>query len=423
MEWAMLGYAVIDCETTGLNRTGSDRIAEIAVATFDMNFNLTGKYETLINPEQDLGMTSLHGITGLMAANAPHFEEIMPSLGHLLHDRILIGHGVEFDLRFIAHEYEKQGIDIWWKASYLDTLTLAKNARLATENNQLSTLCAYLDIPLLHAHSAMDDVMATTELFQALIEIKYSEIPSLVSSPFSFPSEQLPMSNDFSNWMSRKAVDEIIHAPYDWHMFLDSLPSSSEEMLPPHIHSYLTTLHLSLINDSYSYKERETMEELITMFSLSRNQVIDLNEEYLFLLLCHNLTHSGSVLQSDFSTMRTAIEFTGIREDRVKQLLAETLENKHVIPNGLLTLKSLFSLNEGDGLVISGEEFSKGKRYLKFKLEDSGFAVLSHTTKSGTKAVICNDPYSLSNKAVTARRFGIPILTENTFMRLALQDQ
>jgi DNA polymerase-3 subunit epsilon len=413
----MRGYAVIDCETTGLNRTGSDRIAEIAVATFDTNFNLTGKFETLVNPEQDLGMTSLHGITGIMAINAPRFAEISDSLAHLLHDRIIIGHGVEFDLRFLAHEYEKLGVDIWWKGSYLDTLVMAKEARLATENNQLATLCEYLDIPLLNAHSAMDDVMATAELFQALLEIKYSEIPSLVS-PFSFPSDQLAPSNDVSKWRTRTAVDERINAPYDWHYFLSLLPSSEEEMQPQTIHRYLTTIHTSLLNDCYTYKERELMEGTVTSLGLSHSQVIDLNEEYLFLLLCHNLTHSGSVMQSDFSSLRTAMEFTGIRVERVEELLAETLENRQVIPSGLQTLHSLFALNEGDGLVISGEEFSKSKQYLKFKLEDAGYKVLPSTTKSGTKAVVCNDPYSLSNKAVAARRFGIPILTESTVAAL-----
>lgn len=413
----MLGYAVIDCETTGLNRTGSDRIAEIAVATFDMNFNLTGKFESLVNPEQDLGMTSLHGITGIMAINAPRFAEISESLAHVLHDRIIIGHNVEFDLKFLAHEYEKLGIDVWWKGSYLDTLVMAKEARLATENNQLATLCAYLGIPLLHAHSAMDDVMATAELFQSLIEIKYSEIPSLVS-PISFLAHQVTLSTDVSKWRTRKAVDEKINAPYDWHHFLSMLPSNDDEMQPQTIHRYLTTIHTSLLNDCYTYKERELMEETVNTLSLSHNQVIDLNEEYLFLLLCHNLTHSGSVMQSDFSTMKTAMEFTGIRAERVEELLAETLENRQFIPAGLQTLHSLFSLKEGDGLVISGEEFSKSKQYLKFKLEDAGYVVLPSTTKSGTKAVVCNDPYSLSNKAVTARRFGIPILTESTVATL-----
>ena len=70
----MHGYAVIDTETTGLNRLGNDKIAEIAVATFDLGFNLTGQHETLLNPERDLGLVSLHGINGLMASEAAFYN-------------------------------------------------------------------------------------------------------------------------------------------------------------------------------------------------------------------------------------------------------------------------------------------------------------------------------------------------------------
>jgi DNA polymerase-3 subunit epsilon len=413
----MLGYAVIDCETTGLNRTGSDRIAEIAIATFDMDFNLTGKYETLLNPEQDLGLTSLHGIDGLMASQAPRFEEVMSSIAYLLHDRIIIGHNVEFDLRFIAHEFGKKKIDMPWKGTYLDTLQMAKEAQLPTDSNQLSTLCAHFDIPLLHAHSAMADVMATAELFQSLLSIKYSEIPAL-ASPLNFPTNQVALSSDVSKWISRDSAHEGINAPYEWNSFLKQLPNSEKELSPENIHTYLNTLHISLINNRFTYKEREIMKHLVISLSLSHSQVIDLNEEYLFLLLCHDLTHNGNSLRSDFSSMKTAIEFTGIREERVKELLAETLENKHLIPGGLQTFQTLFSLNKGDGLVISGEEFIISKRHLIGQLEKAGFVIRPSTTKSGTKALITNDPYSLSKKAVTARRFGIPIITESTVAAL-----
>lgn len=413
----MLGYAVIDCETTGLNRTGSDRIAEIAIATFDLDFNLTGKYETLLNPEQDLGLTSLHGIDGLMASLAPRFEEVMSSIANLLHDRIIIGQNVEFDLKFIAHEFGKKDIEILWKGTYLDTLQMAKEAQLPTVNNQLSTLCAHFGIPLLDAHSAMADVMATARLFQALVAMKPNRIPSL-ASPFQFPASQLPLSSELSKWTSREAVHKILKAPYDWEAFLHQLPRSKGSLSAKDIQTYLNTLHLALINDRHTYKEREIMEHVILLLSLSRSQVVNLNEEYLFLLLCRNLAHSGNHTPFDFSNMKTAIEFTGISEGRVQELLAETLENKHLIPGGLQTFQSLFSLTQGDGITISGEEFITTKQHLKTKLESAGFRVLPSVTKSGTKALITNDPYSLSNKAATARRFGIPIITEETVAKL-----
>jgi DNA polymerase-3 subunit epsilon len=413
MEIVMRGYAVIDCETTGLNKTGSDRIAEIAIATYDMGFNLTGQYETLINPEQDLGMTSLHGINGLMASNAPKFEQVMDSIAHLLHDRIIIGHNVEFDLKFIAHEFSKEKIDLQWKGSYLDTLKMAKDANLVSENNQLSTLCSHFGIPLLHAHSAMADVIATGKLFQALLNFSHNGVPSL-AAPLQVSSQ---MSSDVSKWIPREVINQKISIPYNWDGFLQQLPKTGKELSPQDKYTYLNSLHLCLINNAFTYKEGEVMEGLIRFFSLSHQQVIELNEEYIFALLSHDLTRNGNSV-SDFSSVRTALEFTGVEESRVVGMRGEVLNNQGMVSTGLQTFQSLFSLNEGDGLVITGEEFSKSKQHLKATLQSAGFRVLPSTTKSGTKALIANDPYSLSNKATTARRFGIPILTEGTIERL-----
>jgi DNA polymerase-3 subunit epsilon len=295
--------------------------------------------------------------------------------------------------------------------------------RLNTENYKLGTLCQYFGIPLTDAHEAMADVMATAEIFQSLIEIKYEEISKL-AEPFIFPTHQLTLSSDFNNWTPRTRVHETLNSPYDFHSFLNTLPQHDDELNPATVQTYLTTLHTCLINDSYSYKERERMEDVISSLSLSFSQVIDLNEEYLFLLICRNLTNNvGRWSDTDTASMNIAREFTGIRESRVDELTTETLANRHVITTGLQTLKRLFSLQEGDAFVLSGEEFNRGKRYWEYKLLDSGFIVKPSTTKQGIKAVICNDPYSLSNKAVAARNYGIPILTENTITNLIKQHR
>lgn len=416
----MLGYAVIDTETTGLNRLGNDKIAEIAVALYDLDFNLISKHETLLHPDRDLGLVSLHGINGLMASEAPRFREIMPSLAHLLHDRIIIGHNVSFDCNFIKSEYERNGVEIWLKESFIDTLTLARKLSLNVPNYKLGTLCEYFSIDLTDAHEAMGDVMATAELFRILVELNGNIVPK--AAPFRFPSSKLRMKDNCSNWFPRKHVHEKLSAPYNLLNFLNTLPSLAADMPADAITSYLKTLHTSLINGSYSHRERGIMEMTTSSLSLSRSQVIDLNEEYLFLLICRNLhKNAGRWSTEDSFTMQTAMEFTGIRETRVEELTEETLANKLLIPDGAATLKSLFSLNNGDGLVLTGEDFMRGRSYWQNKLPASGFLLKDNTTKTGTKAVICNDPYSLSKKAVVAREYGIPVLTENTVTNLIKQ--
>ena len=60
---------VIDCETTGLG--SHDRIVEIAALTLDpRTWELTDEYDTLINPERDVGPVGIHGITASMVQTA-----------------------------------------------------------------------------------------------------------------------------------------------------------------------------------------------------------------------------------------------------------------------------------------------------------------------------------------------------------------
>ena len=66
----MQTISVIDCETTGLGH--SDRIIEIAVVTLEAStLKTVDEFDTLVNPQRDVGKTDLHGITASMVAGAP----------------------------------------------------------------------------------------------------------------------------------------------------------------------------------------------------------------------------------------------------------------------------------------------------------------------------------------------------------------
>ena len=408
----MRGYAVIDVETTGFNKLGNDRVAELAVATFDHNFNLTGKYETLLNPERDLGMTSLHGINGLMASEAPKFHEIMNTLAPLLHGRIIVGHNVRFDLKFLASEYLRQRINIDWEKSYIDTYSLARSAGLDVFNYKLGTLCDFFGIKLNDAHTAMADVMATADLLKRLLRFSAKK-NHRHSVPMNMSS--VMFSHDYSSWLTRKDVEIKMKPAYSFNKFLSKLPFNDSSLSEAQREQYFTSLHLALINGSYSSFERRQIEKVTYDLSLSKNQVIHLHEEYLQFHICKNLRKaSRGWFLEHCSHMETAVQFTEFPESRFRTLINETVEMDHLIPAGLTKLNSLFSLTAKDGIVLTGEDFAFGKEHWTAKIAEAGLILKNSTTKQGVKAVICNDPYSLSKKAVTAREFGIPILTEAT---------
>ena len=58
------GFAVLDLETTGLWPSYGHRIVEIGIVLLDSEGNMEGDWETLVNPQRDLGPTHIHGVKG-----------------------------------------------------------------------------------------------------------------------------------------------------------------------------------------------------------------------------------------------------------------------------------------------------------------------------------------------------------------------
>ena len=69
-------FSVIDVETTGLFPWRHDRIIEIAVVVMSPKGAVECEYETLINPERDIGPSRIHGITAGEVLRAPRFVDI-----------------------------------------------------------------------------------------------------------------------------------------------------------------------------------------------------------------------------------------------------------------------------------------------------------------------------------------------------------
>ena len=101
----MGGYTVIDVETTGLVPEKHDRVVEIGVVYVSHSGEVQGHWSTLVNPGRDVGPTWLHGVSATDVMKAPTFAEIAPHLLRAVTGRIMVGHNVTFDLRFLGAEF------------------------------------------------------------------------------------------------------------------------------------------------------------------------------------------------------------------------------------------------------------------------------------------------------------------------------
>ena len=149
---------IVDVETTGFGV--HDRIVEIAVVTLDPEtWETQDEYDTLINPERDVGPTGVHGVTAGMVELAPVFAEILPPLAQRLRGAVLIAHNLPFDTRMMGYEFGRHEVPIDFGRGW---------CTLKATRSKLSAVCRSRGIRLENAHRALADARATAELARQL---------------------------------------------------------------------------------------------------------------------------------------------------------------------------------------------------------------------------------------------------------------
>lgn len=162
-------YVVIDTETTGL-KPDSSRIIEIAVIQIDARGGRQNVFHTLLDPEKKFSNSEIHGIAPSMVKGAPKFSDAAAHIAHLLKDRIIVGHNIEFDLSMLSFEYQRLGVGMP-SVPRIDTMKMCFDLDLETKNQQLSTLLEYFQLPSGMAHSALHDAAATSALFASMLPL------------------------------------------------------------------------------------------------------------------------------------------------------------------------------------------------------------------------------------------------------------
>jgi DNA polymerase-3 subunit epsilon len=161
-------FAIIDVETTGsIYKYG--KLTEIAMFLHDGQ-KITGSFQTLINPEMDIPffITRLTGIDNEMVRNAPRFYEVARQIVELTAGRIFVAHNASFDYKFIKEEYNRLGYEYIRKT--LCTVKLARRVIPGHKSYSLGNLCTEFNIENLARHRAAGDALATTKLFEILLE-------------------------------------------------------------------------------------------------------------------------------------------------------------------------------------------------------------------------------------------------------------
>ncbi|WP_342319143.1 exonuclease domain-containing protein [Corynebacterium mayonis] len=392
---ASRGYAVVDLETTGFGHT--DRIIEIGVVLLNMDLEVEGVWDTLIQPNRDIPNSHVHKVTASQLVHAPVFADVAPYLAGLLAGRVLVAHNATFENRFLTREFESAGVetnlrDIEW----LDTMRLSQHY-LGTSKLADSVAAARVENP--RAHSALSDARATADLLRVLARSRGAALPRLKS----FAAR--PVQAETPGAISRHRDTPQISQEQHWLARLaESLPASgaggSER--------YRRALAASLVDHALSASEIKQLGDIAFIDGLSIDDINQTHEEFIRQLAVEAWL-DGVVTDAERNLLTQLADDLGVSPELVAALLAEPVEGNS---------SRSFVLSGGDRIAFAGsldlprEEWER--RATRAGLVPGG------VTKQ-TVVVVAANPDSMSGKVARARELMIPIVSEQSFARLVSQ--
>jgi len=162
-------FVVMDTETTGFHVYAGDEMVSIAMLEFE-GLTATGReYIQLINPKRTIPeeSTAIHHITDEDVADCPDIATVLPDIAEFIGDAIIIGHHINFDIRFL-NRYLKQQIGCQLHNPCLDTMLLftSHTGRIGHYSLEEVAECCHVD--LRDRHTARGDALMAAGIFSCL---------------------------------------------------------------------------------------------------------------------------------------------------------------------------------------------------------------------------------------------------------------
>ena len=162
-------FVVYDLETTGIS---PETCKIIDIGAFKIvEGKIVEKFCTFVNPECEIPKeaSKVNRITNTMVEGCPTIEMALPDFYKFCYGSIIVGYNnIGFDDLFINKEGKRLLYNFDNKRD--DAFNIAKSNIGGLRNYKLSTVCQELNVPLIDAHRAANDALATAKLFIKLAE-------------------------------------------------------------------------------------------------------------------------------------------------------------------------------------------------------------------------------------------------------------
>ncbi|HEY1098577.1 MAG TPA: exonuclease domain-containing protein [Myxococcota bacterium] len=404
------GFAVLDVETTGFSPNRGDRIVEIAIVHVSPDGEVEGAWESLVDPQRDVGATRIHGIEASHVLGAPTFGQLGPRILNLLSGRVLVAHNLEFDARFLRAEVAAVDESLVLSSSgRLDFATIC-TMRLASEffpasARSLDACCESAGITRTSKHRALDDARDTASLLAHYWA---------ASSTDAYWGRMLDAAGRWTfdesgaaDWYPRSvAVAPRLH--FLERISLDAAPihASGREL------DYLGILDRALLDGHLSRTEEDELVAVARELGLPRTAVEHLHRSYVHRMVAAAWADGilTPVEHAELASLSAALGVTGV------DFGEPTLPPIAAPPVSSTLAGGSFALTSGDVVVLTGDMTHDRSAWIAH-LATLGIAVAASASKK-VKLAVAADPDSQSGKARRARELQIPLVTEAKLIEL-----
>jgi len=412
-------FAILDIETTGFSPKTGDKILEIAIITTDLSGNVVDEYETLINPQRAVTAGHIHGITAGMVMDAPKIQEVLDDIAFHLNGKTIVGHNIDFDLRFINHELSMYYANET-RLPGVCTLKLSRKLLPSIPVRTLESFCQYFDIPAPEIHSAACDGHATLTLFHTFREMMLERMPleqflEEIHHPVITPVKNPPAGIRY------KRSDAGCRAETEQNRLnrlISRLPSNPSDPVP--VIQYLNILDDIMADRKVTEAEVRQLSGLIDEFHISRDQAINIHREYLRKLV-RVYWLDRHLSDAEINDLKVVASLLGVDEsglsaiiDQVTSAAESRPESRHSAGRENL---------EGKCICFTGELRSRLNGVAVERAQAQQLAMeRGMIIKSGVSRnldyLVTADADSLSGKARKAREMGIRIVAEPVFWNM-----
>lgn len=403
--------AVIDLETTGLSPWRHDRVVEIAIVLMSPDGRVYKEYETLVNPNRDLGPTQIHKISASDVLRAPSFADIAGDVLDILANAdVIAGHNVTFDQNFLVKEYEQIGLAF-------PTIPLLCTCRLFGRNN-LAACCKELGVPFEGMpHRALSDARATARLVSFLCSDDPSVLRNhrLVNVPWPvLPALRTPC---FCRAHAKNMQDE----PPKFLQRIASQIHHNVDAETPNLLAYLALIDRVLEDRTIDENEENSIVDAAANWQLSSVHLDFAHRQYMNNLAIQALA-DGVVTDTERRDLHLVARLLG-QDDSLLDALLESAGTQLASTYGRLPAVQNESVLRGQRVCFTGElQCELGGLPISREIAETlasraGLLVVSGVTKRLDVLVVA-DAHTQSSKAKKAREYGIRILSDAVFWRM-----